>query len=493
MSIVALWLAIAFSLVVICRADWHLLKRGLPSLGFVVTLMYSLTYGFGWTLWRFDPSSLFSYGTASTLGSLDRLGFLLALGLPALVCSYALTRIVLNRWFGLSPQNSFLALAELQRPLLQRLSFALVALSVFGLLGMTSIGLFLRDPQQQQQALQASWFAKLLIGTGLLSRLAPVGLVLVPFAWTSWSRLQRSSVVLLLSTWAALVLASASRGQSLALPLYLLLGAVIWRRLPLKRAALLLLLGGLFFLPVAEVIRVQREGDATNPALRRTFETFQIGKQLMGTSHEFYLLLKDDDCTADLERQLQKDPQARRLLGVPSSELLAISSERWNVVRLYEACGKRRLSQRGFSNFDRLPFGLIPNTLIPSAPSLFDGQELVQTLSDQLGLRPGEISQGTLSVFADAWWRWRWPGVVVVTAVLGGLLALVQNLLLWLMLRQPIAGLLGQLLVLSLVGTWINNTTLTMLWFLLWDLPKAWLELMLLTALLRFSLPRGAT
>ena len=163
------------------------------------------------------------------------------------------------------------------------------------------------------------------------------------------------------------------------------------------------------------------------------------------------------------------------------------------MVRLYEACGKRRLSQRGFSNFDRLPFGLIPNTLIPSAPSLFDGQELVQTLSDQLGLRPGEISQGTLSVFADAWWRWRWPGVVVVTAVLGGLLALIQNLLLWLMLRQPMAGLLGQLLVLSLVGTWINNTTLTMLWFLLWDLPKAWLELMLLTALLRFRLPRGAT
>ena len=82
-------------------------------------------------------------------------------------------------------------------------------------------------------------------------------------------------VVLLLSTWAALVLASASRGQLLALPLYLFLGAVVWRRLPLKRAGLLLLLGGLFFLPVAEVIRVQREGDATNPALRRTFETFR--------------------------------------------------------------------------------------------------------------------------------------------------------------------------------------------------------------------------
>jgi hypothetical protein len=135
----------------------------------------------------------------------------------------------------------------------------------------------------------------------------------------------------------------------------------------------------------------------------------------------------------------------------------------------------------------------LPKTFVPSAPSLFDGQELVQGISSDLGLRPGEISQGTLSIFADAWWRWRWPGVVLVSAVLGGLLALIQSLLLWLMRHQPIAGLLGQLLVLSLVGSWINNTTLTMLWFLLWDLPKAWFELMLLTALLRFRLPRGAT
>ena len=58
MSIAVLWVAIAFSLLVICRADWDLLKRGLPSLGLVVTVMYSLTYGLGWTLWRLDPSSL---------------------------------------------------------------------------------------------------------------------------------------------------------------------------------------------------------------------------------------------------------------------------------------------------------------------------------------------------------------------------------------------------------------------------------------------------
>ena len=213
----------------------------------------------------------------------------------------------------------------------------------------------------------------------------------------------------------------------------------------------------------------------------------------MGTSHEFYLLLQSPDCSADLGRQLEKDPQARRLLGVPASELADVSSERWNVVRLFEACSQREVSQRGFAGFKSLPLGLIPNTFVPSAPSLFDGQELVQTLSDELGLRPGEISQGTLSLFADAWWRWRWPGVIFVSAALGALLALIQSFLLWLLARQPMAGLLGQLLVLSLVGTWVNNTTLTMLWFLFWDLPKAWLELMLLTVLLGFRFPRGGT
>ena len=489
LSVLVLLSAVFLSLALVAWRDRPLLESGLPSLGLTATVMYALTYGLGWTLWRLDPSSLFGYSTVSTLGSLDRMGFLLAIGLPTLASSYALIRTLVS----LRPPKPFLDLAELHRPLLQCLSFALVVLSVFALLGMTATGVFLRDPHQQQQALQASWVAKILVGTGLLSRLAPVGLVLVPFAWSAWSRLQRVCLVLLLSTWTALVLASASRGQLLALPLYLFLGAVIWRRLPLRRAAVLVLLGALAFLPVAEVIRVQREGGASNSALKSKFETFQIGKQLMGTSHEFYLFLQPGDCRADLERQLTKDPQARRLLGVPASELADVSSERWNVVRLYEACSQRGLSERGFSSFDRLPLGLIPNTVAPAAPSLFDGQGLVEALSNGLGLRPGEISQGTLSVFADAWWRWRWPGVVLVSATLGGLLALIQSVLLWLMRHHPIAGLLGQLLVLSLVGTWINNTTLTMLWFLLWDLPKAWLELMLLSGLLGFRLPRGAT
>ena len=488
MSIAVFWVSIAFSLLVMCRADWDLLKRGLPSLGLVVTVMYGLTYGVGWTLWRLDPSSLFGYGTASTLGALDRLGLLLALGLPALVCSYSLVRAAVGR----KPQETFLGLSERHRPRLQRLSFGLVTLSVIGLLGMTATGLFLRDPQQQQQALQASWIAKFLIGTGLLSRLAPVGLVLVPFAWTGWSRWQRFAVLLLLSSWGALVLGSFSRGQLLALPLYLFLGSVIWRRLSLKWAALLLVLGGLLFLPLAEVIRVQREGDASNPALQRTFEAFQIGKQLMGTSHEFYLMLRADDCRRDLSSLIATDPFALEVYEKGVRSFPSNSMQRWHVVGLYQSCINRFLDERRWDGFGRLPLALLPRSLGFPSEGLFDGQVLSESLSSSLDLKPGEISYSTISLFADGWWRWRWPGVAMAGVLLGVCLSLIQQLLLFLQRRQPLAGLIGQLLVLSLVGAWINNTSLTMIWYLFWDFPKAWFELMVLVNFFGFRSTRGA-
>ena len=77
--------------------------------------------------------------------------------------------------------------------------------------------------------------------------------------------------------------------------------------------------------------------------------------------------------------------------------------------------------------------------------------------------------------------------------ILGGLLGSIQASLIWLVRHKPIQGLLGQLLVLSLVGTWINNTILTMIWFLLWDLPKAWIELIVLTSLFGTRFPRWSS
>ena len=493
MIMLILWTACVFSLFVICRVDWSLLKQGLPSLGVIVTLMYISTYGAGLTFWRFDPSSLFGYATFSTIGSLDRMAFLLSLGLPVLVISYSVislsTRLLLCEY----PCRSLLSIANQNRCLLQRLCFLLLILSVLGVFGMTASGLFLRDPEQQKYALDSSLIAKLLVGSGLLSRLAPVGLVLVPFSWSSWQRWMKLASLFILSVWAVLAIASASRGQVLALPLYLLIGGLVWRRLSVRSVVVLLLFGSIAFLPLAEAIRINREGDASQPSLSSTFQSFQIGKQLIGTSHDFYLMLSAADCSTDLIDEVAKHPSSLKLSLESQSNYPANSEQRWHHVFLYKNCIDRVVSRRAFAGYSGLLHVYLPKTIFPDAPSLFDGQSLVEAISDQLGLRPGEISQGTLSVFADAWWRWRWAGVLAVSALLGAILAFIQSLLLWILRHQPMAGLLGQLLAISLVGTWINNTTLTMLWFLLWDLPKAWLELLVFSAVLRVRLPRGTT
>ena len=243
---------------------------------------------------------------------------------------------------------------------------------------------------------------------------------------------------------------------------------------------------------MAELIRVQREGVSTNPSLQRTFETFQIGKQLMGTSHEFYLMLRADDCRRDLSAVTAADPFALEVYQKGVRSFPSESLHRWHVVGLYESCINRFLDERRWEAFDSLPLALLPRSLGFPSEGLFDGQFLSERLSASLDLKPGEISYSTISLFADAWWRWRWPGVVMFGILLGACLSLIQQLLLWLQRRQPLAGLIGQLLILSFVGTWINNTSLTMIWFLYWDFPKAWFELMVLVNLFGFRSSRSA-
>jgi hypothetical protein len=301
--------------------------------------------------------------------------------------------------------------------------------------------------------------------------------------WPRWRPWQRLAVGGLLVAWLALGLASGSRGQLFNVPLYLFVGALLWRRLSWRQAGALALAGLVAGVVVAEGVRVRREGPVANAALRRQFETFQIGRQLLGTSHELYALLKPSDCAADLAEQLGKDPRLAALLTRPEATLTM--PERYHVVRLYDACRRRRLPGQGWSGFERLPAGLLPSTLVPGAPSLFDGQGKVEALSASLRLRPGEISYGTLSLFADAWLRFRWPGVALLPAAIGALLALAQSLVLLRVAPWPLIALLWQLLALSLIGSWINNTSLTMIWYLGWDLPKAALELALLAALAR--------
>ncbi|MFN9646306.1 MAG: hypothetical protein ACK6BG_14565 [Cyanobacteriota bacterium] len=476
-------LAWGVSLLLVARVDGSLLRRRVPTFGAVVVAMYGLTYGLGWLLWRLDPSSLFGLSTSSTLGALRGMGLLFSLGLPCLAVGYAAVRRAWPLGSAGSPLPDRQALLASHGPVLQRLCEGLLILSVLGLVGMASQGVFLRDPEAQRQALQASPLAKLLVGTSLLSRLAPVGLVLVPLVWPRWRPWQRLAVAGLLASWLALGLASGSRGQLFNVPLYLFVGALLWRRISWRQGGALALAGLVAGLVVAEGLRVRREGDPANGALRRQFETFQIGRQLLGTSHEFYALLRPADCAADLAEELRRRPELATLLSRPEATLSP--AERYHVARLYDACRRRRLPQQGWSGFGRLPAGLLPSTLVPGAPSLFDGQGKVEALSASLRLRPGEISHGTLSLFADGWLRFRWLGAALFPAGIGALLGVLQSLVLLQAPRWPLLALLWQLLALSLIGSWINNTTLTMIWYLGWDLPKAALELGLLVALAR--------
>jgi len=486
MTLSSLLVACLFAILFVVFADYHLLRRFIPSLGFVVVLMYGVTYGLGLSLWRSDPSSLYGYASLSTVGALDALVHSFSLGILSLSSAYGMSRIVLARFLQnlAQPQESLAESAWPYRQSLSCLSYLLIAIGSVALIAMHSIGLFARFPDLQSQVLQSSLIAKIIIGSSIVSRLAPVGFFLIPFVWNQWSLFNRFIVVILLSLWQVIAISSGSRGLIISLPVYLLIGGVCWRKLSVRSLFIILFVGSLLFLPLAEKLRVHREGNQSIPELKRTFQAFQIGKQLMGTSHEFYLMLNPKNCRADLQRLLAEDPQALSIYRMGVRSFSDESLARWHVVGLYENCSNRALNQRNFEGFSKLPFGLIPSTLYRSSPSLFDGQGLSEDLSKNLDLKPGEISYATISLFADSFWRWRWTGVVLAPALIGAFLAAFQTSFSWLQSKYTLYGLLAQFLVVTLICTWINNTLLTMTWYLFWDFPKAWLELILLTIFL---------
>ena len=486
MTLSSLLVAYLFAILFVVFADYHLLRRFIPSLGFVVVLMYGVTYGLGLSLWRSDPSSLYGYASLSTVGALDALVLSFALGILSLSSVYGMCRFFLVRLLQNSPQPQE-SLADSARPYrksLAYLSCLLIAIGTLALIAMHSIGLFARSPELQSQVLQSSLIAKIIIGSSIVSRLAPVGFFLVPFAWKQWSLSSRLIVSILLSLWQVIAISSGSRGLIISLPVYLLIGGVCWRKLSVRSLFIILFVGSLLFLPLAEKLRVHREGNQSIPELKQTFQAFQIGKQLMGTSHEFYLMLNPKNCRADLQRLLAEDPQALSIYRMGVRSFSDESLARWHVVGLYENCSNRTLNQRNFEGFSKLPFALIPSTIYRGSPSLFDGQGLSENLSKNLDLKPGEISYATISLFADSFWRWRWAGVVLAPALIGAFFAALQTSFSWLQSKYTLYGLLAQFLVVTLICTWINNTLLTMTWYLFWDFPKAWLELILLTIFL---------
>ncbi len=472
------------SVLLIVYADLPFLRRLIPSLGLVVVLMYGVTYGLGLALWRSDPSSLFGYASLSTIGALDALLVCFSLGILSFSIAYVVSLIfIVPRQVNL-PKKSFAEFAWPHKKVLSNLSYLLTGIGSVALLTMSFLGLFVRSPELQSQALESSLLAKIIIGSSIISRLAPVGFFLIPFAWKQWSFLNRFLVAILLTLWQVIAISSGSRGLILSLPVYLIIGALCWQKISIKALLLTLFVGSLLFLPVAEYLRVHREGNQSIPELKRSFQTFQIGKQLMGTSHEFYLMLSPHNCSEDLKRVLADDSQAALIHQKGVKNFPEGSLARWHVVGLYENCSNRALRLRKSEGFSKLPLGLIPSTFYPDSPSLFDGQELSEELSNKLDLKPGEISYATISLFADSFWRWGWPGLVFVPAFLGVLLASLQSFFSWMLSKYTLYGLLAQSLVVTLICTWINNTILTVTWYLFWDFPKAWVELILLSTIL---------
>ena len=489
MILAALFPAYLFAILLVVFADYQLLRRFVPSLGFVVVLMYGVTYGLGLSLWRSDPSSLYGYASLSTVGALDALVVSFSLGILSLSSAYGMSRLFLNRLLQKLPQSQE-SLAESSWPYRQSLSclsYVLIAMGSVSLIAMHALGLFARLPELQSQVLQSSLIAKIIIGSSIVSRLAPVGFFLLPFAWKQWSVSNRFIIAILLSLWQVIAISSGSRGLIISLPIYLLIGCVCWKKISARSLLIILFAGSLLFLPLAEKLRVHREGNQSIPELKRTFQAFQIGKQLMGTSHEFYLMLNPKHCRADLQRLLAEDPEALSIYRKGVTSFPDESLARWHVVGLYENCSNRTLNLRNFEGLSKLPFGLIPSTLYGDSPSLFDGQGLSEDLSKNLDLKPGEISYATISLYADSFWRWRWIGVVIAPALIGTLLAAFQTFFSWLQSKYTLYGLLAQFLVVTLICTWINNTLLTMTWYLFWDFPKAWLELILLTIFLNVA------
>ena len=472
------------AIIIVAAADHSLLRRYIPSFGFISVLMYGVTYGLGLMLWRSDPSSLFGYGSLSTTGALDALLNFFSIGILSLSASYGTCRVFLTRFQKTLPQKSLTELSWPHRENLSNLSFLLITLSVLAISVMSFLGLFARSPAIQAQILQSSTIAKVIIGSSIISRLAPIGFFLIPFVWKQWSFSLRFLITTLLSVWQVIAISSGSRGLLISLPVYLMIGALCWQKIPLRLLLISLLASALLFLPLAEHLRVSREGDQSIPELKRAFQTFQIGKQLMGTSHEFYLALSPTNCSADLTKKLSEDSSAAIIYGKGVKSFPDNSLARWNVVGLYDNCLNRTLGHRNFDGFHKLPLGLLPSTFYKASPNLFDGQELSENLSSTLDLKPGEISYATISLFADSWWRWGRPGLVFGPASIGALLAVYQSFLSWMIGNKMVIGLLAQFLVVTLICTWINNTILTMTWYLFWDLPKSWLELILLSIVL---------
>ena len=478
--------AILISGVSFALSDQYSLRRGFFPIGTIVFSIFTLTYGLGWFLWRLDPDSLFGYSTQSTLSGLHGMGLSFSIGILTLSFVYSVARIYV---FPRSSLNySPIQIYTKNSQYLVTLTIIILLSSALLIPYLEQVGMFSRGAGSSSlYVFPASILIPLTKASTLLSRLFPVALVLLPVTSHKFSRNTKLAAIFSVTIFVWTAYATGSRTLLFTVPAYLFVGYFFWYRPKLSRIFFLVVVLSILSIPLAENIRVQREGDQAISDLRTKYQAFQIGKQLIGTSHDFYLYLVPQACQADLSSLMAEDPLTRQISQAGVRSFPPDSFQRWHVSGRLLACSTRNLEKRLWSSLGNFPAGLLPKTLGFSGPSLFDGQELSLEISRTLDLKPGEISNSTLSLFADSWWRYRWLGVIIAFSLLGLFLALIQSFIDHQIGKGAMTGLLSQLLLFTLLGSWINNTALTTLWLLFWELPKSLLICYLLVVLVGFA------
>lgn len=464
-------LSIFFSGALFVCTDYRLLSRGLIPAGTIAYTIYTITYAFGWFLWRLDPDSLFGYSSPTTLSALRGMGVTFSVGIFIFALSYSLSRSFLLPKIRIG--HSCKDILETNSLRLLYLVFFILLISTISFPPLSSAGMFARDaslsPIDVTSFNSAVTLAK---ASNLYSRLVPISLLFLPALFSRLTRAQKLLIFLTLGAFVYFALSTGSRTLIFSVPAYLLIGYLFWFRPKLKYIIAPFLVMLAFALPLAEHIRVVREGDPSIADLKNKYEFFQLGKQLIGTSHDFYIFPSSEVCQSDLETLVANDDLADSIYRRGASKFSQDSFQRWHIVGRLHACSKRRLGKRQWDDLAKFPSGLLPKSLGFDSPNLFDGQDLSQQVSDSLDLKPGEISNSTISLYSDAWWRSRWPGLISASAVVGLIFALIQQFVDYQFWRGSILGLLSQMLLFTLLGSWINNTVLTTLWLLFWELPK---------------------
>lgn len=291
---------------------------------------------------------------------------------------------------------------------------------------------------------------------------------------------------LLLAPLTLLTFRGAGRWVSAALLLFFVLVALLSGSRGLLFYPLLLLLAGLWLLPVS-------------PRLLRRLVL--IAAALMVTLSPLIFVARD---SARFQGTNALDPVAR--LGAVAATLQDVepllAKARWVGRDLY-ACHDpylftaphRAAAPVGGAGLTHLLWLWVPRHLKPDRPEIFDGPRIAKALQGVPRGTWADVWFPCLSLPADLWRRWGPTGLVagslVVAVVVNGLTALWCRCL-----TLPGSGF--QLLLLFFPSTYLQSfpfgTVQETCWALLWELPKYLLTLWLLGAVVdRLAAPAKAT